>query len=132
LAGYEGIVGKLLACIVEDEEGIATVSEAAMQAAGFETEVIRDGDTALARLGEVAPALVLLDLNLPGVSGLDILNKIKTDPRLKETKVIIVTGDPVGAEPVNELADLVVIKPFSFDQLHDFAIRMTSTPGAAE
>ena len=125
-------MGKLLAFIIEDEEGIANVSAAAMRTAGFETEVIRDGSTALARLDAVAPALVLLDLNLPGVSGFDILNQIRAEPRLKETKVIIVTGDPVGAEPVYELADLVVIKPFSFDQLHDFALRMTSTAGKAE
>lgn len=114
----------LFALIVEDEVEAATVLEAALQAAEFETTVVRDGEAALVHLGMIVPTLVVLDLSLPGISGTDILRRIRDDERLDGCRVIVVTGVPVLIDSVKETADLVLVKPFSIGQLRDFAIRL--------
>ena len=66
---------KPLALVIEDDQKQATVFAQALRMAEYETEIIRDGQEALTRLGEVIPALVVLDLHLPKISGKDIQNK---------------------------------------------------------
>ncbi len=114
------------ALVIEDERDEAVFFAHAMQAAGFETEIIRAGDTALARLAVVVPDVVVLDLHLPRIAGADVLHQIRGDARLAETRVIIVTGDPQMAESLRDEADLVLIKPIGFDQLCGLAARLVS------
>ena len=114
-----------LALIVEDEQDVATLSSHVLQSLGFETEIIEMGDKALARLAVTVPDVVLLDLHLPhGVSGIDILRQIRADQRLKATRVIIVTGQPHMADTLRDEADLVLLKPFSINQLSDLVARL--------
>jgi two-component system response regulator RegX3 len=112
------------ALIVEDHVDTGIIFANALQGAGFECEIIRTGDEALTRLAETTPAVVVLDLELPGVPGEEILRQIRADARLARTRVIIATALPDRAEGVEEEADLVLIKPFSYGQLRDLAARM--------
>ena len=111
------------ALIIEDNRDLAIVFSQALQAAGFITGIIGDGEQALARLAMVTPALVVLDLHMPHVSGLDILRHIRADGRLAETRVIVATADSHVTGGLREQADLVLIKPVSFTQLRDLAAR---------
>lgn len=106
---------KPLALIVEDETDIAIIFAKAAQAAGFETEVVRAGDTAMTWLLAVVPEVVVLDLNLPRVPGGQILQFIREDPRLAGTRVIVATAHQALAEnaQVQKLADKVLMKPIS-------------------
>ena len=115
-----------IALVIEDDEGVAFIYTKAIETAGFEVEVIRDGNTALARLAVIVPHLVVLDLHLPCMEGTDILQQIRADARLAETRIIVVTGDPLAAEELQDRADLVLIKPVSFNQLHNLATRLVS------
>ena len=85
---------------------------------------IEDGQTALARLAEVTPAVVVLDLNLPHVSGDEILHQIRADERLAETRVMLATANAMLAETLRGESDLVLLKPISPDQLRDLASRL--------
>lgn len=114
------------ALVIEDDKDTATFFAKALEMAGCNTEIIRVGDVAVARLAVTTPDLVVLDLHLPGIAGTDILRRIRTDARLAETRVIIVTGDPLEAEGVRDQADLVLIKPVGFDQLRGLAARLIS------
>lgn len=114
------------ALIIEDDYDASFIFAEALQAATFETEIIRSGDRALARLAVVTPDVVVLDLRLPRVAGTDILRQIRTDVRLAETRVIVATADPRMAEPLRDEADLVLIKPISFSQLRDLSARLRS------
>ncbi len=114
---------KPLALIVEDDRRQSTVFDHALRQAGFETEVIRDGEQALYRLAKIIPTIVILDLHLPKVSGKDILYQIRADPRLEQTRVLLATADPRLAETMREEATLVLLKPISFNQLRDLAKR---------
>ncbi|MCK6624022.1 MAG: response regulator [Anaerolineae bacterium] len=110
-----------LALIIEDNEAVAEVFQTALERAQFEIELMRDGRTALDRLAVVTPALVLLDLHLPHVSGQAILRYIRTEERLAKTIVILATADVLKAENLKEEADFILVKPFGFIQLHELA-----------
>ncbi|MFB0535650.1 MAG: response regulator [Anaerolineae bacterium] len=114
------------ALIIEDDYDASLIFAEALQAAGFETEIIRSGDTALARLAATTPDAVVLDLHMPHVSGVDIMEQIRADERLAETQVIVATADPRLADTLQDDADLVLIKPISFSQLRDLAARLGS------
>ena len=87
-----------LALIIEDNKQLATIFAQTLQLAEFKTETIFDGTTSLARLAETIPALVILDLHLPGTSGEKILEQIRADTRLAKTRVILATADALLAE----------------------------------
>jgi DNA-binding response OmpR family regulator len=111
----------LQALIIEDHEDAAAIFASALQAAGFECEVVPAGDKALTWLAETAPRLVLLDLQLPCVPGSEILHQIRADARLAKTHVIVATAFPDMALGLEEEADEVLFKPISFTQLRDLA-----------
>ncbi len=121
-----------LAFIIEDHEDAATIFSEALKAADFETEIIRSGDVAVKRLSEAVPEMVILDLNLPRVSGTEILSKIRSDERLADTCVIVATAHPQLADSVQGEADLVLLKPISFTQLRSLAIRLGSGNSSEE
>jgi CheY-like chemotaxis protein len=85
--------------LIEDDPGHARLIEKNVRRAGVANDIthVADGTTALAHLferGERAkqdPMLVLLDLNLPDMSGTEILSRIKADPVLRRTPVIVLT-----------------------------------------
>jgi len=117
-------MSNLFALIVEDETDLAIIFSKALQEAGFETQIVRAGDTALMWLSSTTPQIVVLDLHLPRVSGEEVLGQIRADERLSATKVIIATADPRMAETLQDKADLVLLKPIGFSQLRDLASRL--------
>jgi DNA-binding response OmpR family regulator len=116
-----------LAMIIEDDEKLATIFTQAIKEAGFTPHIVRRGDTALLELGIFLPRLVILDLNLPAVSGETILRAIREDPRLVKTQVIVATADAERARMLEEEGDLVLVKPISYLQLRDLAYRLVKT-----
>ena len=114
-------MANLSALIIEDDFDLSTIFAEALRAAGFEPEIIRAGDVALERLAVTTPLVVVLDLQLPGVAGTEILQYIRADPRLAKTPVIIATAYPHIADSLREEANLVLVKPVSFSQLRDLS-----------
>ncbi|MEW5828592.1 MAG: response regulator [Chloroflexota bacterium] len=113
-----------LALIIEDDLDLSTIFSEALTAAGFKTEALLDGKAAQVRLNEVVPYIVILDMHLPYVSGLDLLQQIRTDERLKQALVVICTADARMGEAVTDDADFVLIKPITFTQLRDLTRRL--------
>jgi DNA-binding response OmpR family regulator len=121
---------KPIALVVEDEYDISLIFARALQSAGYETEIVRSGDTALTWLRAATPNLVILDLQLPRVPGTQILHYIRTDPRLADIRVIVATAHPNIAAALQDRADWVLIKPVNFGQLRDLAKRFSpNKPG---
>ena len=113
-----------LALIIEDDQDLANIFAKALEAAGYKIEIARDGNVALEQLSILEPAVVVLDLHLPYVSGRTILRRIRTDRRLDQTRVMLATADPLLAESLRGEADLVLLKPISYGQLRDLATRL--------
>ena len=112
-----------LALVIEDDAAQQDIFSQAVKMAGFNVEVIGNGQAALDRLKDVEPQLVILDLHLPNVSGDEILATIRADERLASVPVILATADPILAESLSDTSDLVLLKPISFSQLRDLASR---------
>jgi len=115
-----------LALIIEDDPNLSILFTEAMRRAGFAVQTIVDGQTALTELSQLTPQVIILDLHLPKVSGKTILQYLRADDRLAQTYVILTTADPLTAETLRPMANLVLIKPISFFQLHDLAVRISS------
>jgi CheY-like chemotaxis protein len=113
-----------LAMIIEDHEDAAVIFANALRGTGFEIEVIRTGDVALTRLAETTPAVVILDLHLPRVSGAEILRQIRADVRLAGVYVIVATAYPNLAMRLSARADQTFFKPVSYIQLRDLAFHL--------
>jgi len=113
-----------LALIVEDDEDINEIFREALSAAGFATEVARDGQSAMDFLEKTVPTIVILDLHLPNVSGETILRKIRSSPILEKIRVVLTTADAVAAEFLRSQADFVMVKPISYIQLRDLTKRL--------
>jgi len=118
-----------LALIIEDDEVITEIFSIAVKEAGFETVVVRDGIQALKTLGSETPDLVLLDLHLPGIPGINVLREIRNDPKLAHTRVLIVSADTTQSEFLRIHADRILIKPIGFYAVYETALQMRSEIG---
>ena len=78
--------------VVDDEPNIVLSLEFLMQQAGFEVVTAEDGESALARVEEGPPDLVLLDISLPGISGFDVLERLRGDPTHARLPIIMLTA----------------------------------------
>ncbi|WP_458524659.1 response regulator transcription factor [Onishia taeanensis] len=106
--------------VVDDEPNIVLSLEFLMQQAGFEVVTAEDGEDALARVAEAPPDLVLLDISLPGISGFDVLERLRTDPALTRLPIIMLTAHGREVEREKGLAlgaDDYITKPFSTQAL---------------
>ena len=106
--------------IAEDEESIVASLDFLMRQCGFATRVARDGEAAIASLGDFRPDLVLLDLMLPGRSGLEVCRAIRADAALGATRVLMLTakgGVHDQARGMEAGADDYLTKPFSTREL---------------
>ncbi len=102
--------------IVEDEPAIAEILQYNLEREGFTVEVLHDGHTALSRLRRSPPDLVLLDLMLPGLGGLEITRLLKGDPATARVPLIMVTARDGETDRIVGLelgADDYITKPFS-------------------
>ena len=109
--------GPPMLLIVEDEPSYVDALEVALHREGFATTVATDGPQALVLFDEVHPDLVLLDLMLPGMSGVDVCRQIRTRSR---TPVIMVTAKDSEVDTVVGLevgADDYVTKPYGLHEL---------------
>jgi CheY-like chemotaxis protein len=89
---------KPLALVVEDERDISVIFAKALHAAGFETQVAHTGDVAIEWLSANTPDMVVLDLHMPRMAGTDVLQHIRSEPRLADVNVVIATAYPHMAE----------------------------------
>jgi CheY-like chemotaxis protein len=113
-----------LALIIEDDEDLSEIFGQALSAAGYNTEIIRDGQTALERIKHIVPKVITLDMHIPHVPGDVVLKQIRADQRLAKTRVVVTTADAQMAESMRTLSDLVLIKPITFSQLRDLTARL--------
>lgn len=103
--------------IIEDEPGLAESVRYALEVEGFTTTVTEDGFTGLDLARRTSPDLVLLDLMLPAVSGLDICRQIRMS---SDVPIIMLTAKDSEADKVSGLesgADDYMTKPFSMREL---------------
>lgn len=103
--------------IVEDERSLVDSMRFMLEAEGYKVAGVEDGVSALRAVREEAPSLVLLDLMLPGMSGIDVCHQIR---RESDVPIVMVTAKSTEADKVLGLeigADDYITKPFSSREL---------------
>jgi DNA-binding response OmpR family regulator len=106
--------------IIEDESDLAELLSYNLRKAGYETETCRDGGSGLRRILEIVPDLVVLDVMLPQMSGLQIARQMRTNPKTAHTPILMLTAKGEETDQVAGLqvgADDYVTKPFSMKVL---------------
>src|SRR5215217_6342503 len=101
--------------VVDDEPTIGDVVSRYLQRAGYATRIAANGDAALALHGERAADLIVLDLMLPGVDGLEVMRRIRKN-RKRRPAIILLTAKGEESDRIVGLrlgADDYVVKPFS-------------------
>ena len=124
-----------LVLVVEDETGIADILVAYLQRDGLRTLHADDGQQALRLFRQARPDIVLLDIHLPGMDGVDVLKNIRSD---SSTPVIMITALADDLDKLLSLrmgADDYVVKPFSpaevVARVRAVLRRSTGTPAVA-
>ena len=108
--------GKIL--VIDDDPAIRDTLEALLSAEGYQVEVAQTGKEAIAKTEETWFNLVLIDIRLPDLSGIELLTKLKDGtPKMRK---IIVTGFPTlpnAVEALNKQADAYLMKPVDVSQM---------------
>lgn len=102
--------------IVDDEPNIVVPLQFLMEQNGFDVRIADTGEAAIDLIARFRPDLVLLDIMLPGVNGLEVCQMLREDPDRKDTKIILVSAlgrDVDIAKGMAMGADAYVTKPFS-------------------
>lgn len=104
--------------IVDDDSQISSLMTVILESCGYETSVASSGQEALLKIDEMRPHLVLLDINMPGLSGLETLEIVRQ--RDDYTSVVLVSGNSDTADVIAGLeagADDYICKPFNPHEL---------------
>lgn len=117
----------LWALVIEDDPRLCAIYGTVLRQAGYDTEIIQRGDEALKRLPHVSPSLILLDLHLPFVSGVELLKAIRAAESLAKTPVIVLTADLFLAEAMEAQADYVIVKSYGVSRLRELVARLANT-----
>lgn len=118
---------KPAALIIEDDRDIVALFRHVMDLAGYRTEIVLHGGVAVDYLSKSRPDIVLLDLGLPGVSGVEILKMMHADERLKNVPVVVITAHSHLIETLPVKPQLVLIKPVNIEQLTNLVLRICPT-----
>jgi two-component system alkaline phosphatase synthesis response regulator PhoP len=123
--------------VIDDDEGVRTAVTWALEAEGFEVVAVDNGLAAMTALREWSPSLVILDLSLPGLGGLDILRKVRSaegDEGAWRLPIIVLSGRDSETDRIIGLdlgADDYLVKPFSTGELAARARSVLRRSGAA-
>lgn len=101
--------------LADDSPHAQRMGESILREEGFEVVTVTDGETALVRLPDVDPDVILADVFLPQRSGFEICRRVKTDPALRHTRVVLTAGalEPLDEEETRRVqADATLRKPF--------------------
>ena len=118
--------------VVEDDDESRAVLVRELRSRGYRTQEAPDGRSALERWGAARPDVVLLDLGLPDIDGLEVIRRMRRDAK---TPIVILSGRFAEREKVEALdrgADDYVTKPFGLEELHArlrVALRRAAGPG---
>ncbi|HEX3052202.1 MAG TPA: response regulator [Aggregatilineaceae bacterium] len=110
--------------VVEDAPDIAEIFRVAFEKAQYAVEVVWSGTAAFDWLDEFVPDVVVLDLHLPQVSGLEVLRYIRANERFAHVYLIVTSADPYLANKTLEEADKVLVKPVTYTEVRNLALEL--------
>lgn len=118
--------------VVEDDPSVRGLLHTLLSAEGYDVATASDGLAGLVKAASSQPALILLDLMMPDLGGVRVLEEIQDDPELAGTPVIVVTGKIDAIPSMKDLLgeDRVFLKPFAVAELLARVADVTGGPSA--
>ena len=122
--------------VVDDDDAIRTMMTELLSDAGYRVRAAANGTEALMAICDRAPALLVTDLRMPGMNGIDVLDQVRTI--WSSLPIAVITATLQDAAPVRERYGVAcIVKPFDLDELLDCVRRLLSRAtdelgGAAE
>lgn len=118
--------------VVDDHPDLGPVLARLLQRAGHQVDFVSDGQSALDYARAQRPALMILDIMMPGMTGFDVLRTMQQDPDLKQLAVVVYSAlnDPATRAKAMELGakDFLVKAQASFDMLKSVVDRYSAPP----
>jgi two-component system chemotaxis response regulator CheY len=118
------------ALVVDDSASMRAILKRTLAERGFEVVAAAGGSDALLLLAKQDLDLVLIDWNMPGMNGFELLREIRRQPRYAQVKLVMVTTETNKAEMSHALAagaDEYIMKPFTPDVVYD-KLRLAGLP----
>ncbi|MDO8139982.1 MAG: response regulator [Candidatus Brocadiales bacterium] len=106
--------------IVDDEEGYRKVLLNSLTDSGYETKAVKNGLEALEEIKRQRYSIILLDVKMPGMDGIELLERIKGTRFSSHAHIVIITAytdRDIAKEAVRKGAKKVITKPFSMDDI---------------
>jgi CheY-like chemotaxis protein len=115
--------------VLDDQQYLRDIIAAIVEDAGYPALAVGTPEEALRRMHELDPELLILDLSLPGISGIDFLAQLRAEARWQTMPVIVVSGDPGKLGAVKDRPHVVALtKPFDVSALVSEIERALGTP----
>lgn len=116
--------------VVEDDPSVRGLLQTLLTAEGYDVVTASDGLAGLVKAAATKPALMLLDLMMPDLGGVRVLEEVRDDPELADTPVIVVTGKVDAVPGMRDLLgeDHVFVKPFAVAELLARVAAVTGGP----
>jgi DNA-binding response OmpR family regulator len=107
--------------VVDDDDGLRNELSEIMGSENYEVRTFSDGREALAQIAEFHPRVLLLDIRMPKINGIQMLDRLKSGDIIDGTKVILITGfyDQQKCKKITRIygADSYLVKPFDPEEL---------------
>ena len=118
--------------VVEDDPSVRGLLKTLLEGEGYDVQTASDGLAGLVKAGSSAPSLILLDLMMPDLGGVRVLEELQSDPALTSIPVVVVTGKLEAVPSLRALLgeDRVFVKPFGVTELLDRVASITGGVGA--
>lgn len=116
--------------VVEDDPSVRGLLHTLLSSEGYDVSTASDGLAGLVKAVSTQPALILLDLMMPDLGGVRVLEELREDPALSGTPVLVVTGEVDAVPGIRELLgeEFVLLKPFAVSELLDRVGELTGGP----
>ena len=120
--------------VVEDDPSVRGLLHTLLTAEGYDVSTASDGLAGLVKAAQTLPDLILLDLMMPDLGGVRVLEELREDPELDETPVVVVTGQVDAVPGMRRVLgdDNVFVKPFAVAELLARVAAITGGPGDVE
>jgi CheY-like chemotaxis protein len=116
--------------VVDDDAAIRLLIQDILDDVQYKVILADDGAAALTAMATVLPDVVTLDLDLPGINGVRVLELMRQDEQLQQVKVVIISSLEIVPPRVKELAQAIIRKPFDVDTLLQIIQRLAPPPGS--
>ena len=109
--------------VADDDPDMVTILRVNLEAEGYAVEEAHDGEAAWGMARELRPDMVVLDVMMPRIDGIDVLTRMRTDPGTRDIPIVLLTAKSTDEdiwEGWRAGADYYLTKPFQLDELLHF------------